>query len=98
MKRPSYDIIISALQEQKYFGHDLEKTMTSLNNYHLLDNAQRSVFLKKLPKLLDTFPKNIAEHHVLPKLLEMFNYVKEQKIIFPSMIKVKVFCLVTFIY
>ncbi|VVC26936.1 Hypothetical protein CINCED_3A008055 [Cinara cedri] len=86
-KRPSYDVIISSLQEQKYFGHDLEKTMTSLNNYHLLDTAQRTAFLEKLPNLLDTFPKNITQHHILPKLLEMFNYVKEQKIIFPSMIK-----------
>lgn len=88
MKRPSYDIIISTLQEQKYFGHDLEKTMLSLNNYHLLDNVQRTKFLEKLPNLLDTIPKTIAQHHVLPKLLEMFNYVKEQKMIFPSMIKV----------
>lgn len=88
MSRPSYDGIISTLQEQRYFGNDLEKTMTSLSQYHLLDDMQRASFLEKLPSLLETFPKNIAQYNVLPRLLEMFNYVKEQKVIFTSMIKV----------
>lgn len=88
LSRPSYDNIISTLREQRYFGNDLEKTMTSLSQYHLLDDMQRSNFLEKLPSLLETFPKNIAQYNVLPRLLEMFNYVKEQKVIFTSMIKV----------
>lgn len=88
MSRPSYDTIISTLQEQRYFGNDLEKTMTSLSQYHLLDDMQRISFLEKLPNLLETFPKNIAQYNVLPRLLEMFNYVKEQKVIFTSMVKV----------
>jgi len=88
MNRPSYDIVTSTLREQGYFGNDLEKTMTSLSQYHILDDFQRTAFLEKLPSLLETYPKNIALYNVLPSLLEMFNYVKEQKIIFPSMIKV----------
>lgn len=88
MSRPSYDSIISVLRDQRYFGNDLEKTMTSLSQYHLLDELQRIAFLEKLPSLLEIFPKNIAQYNVLPSLLEMFNYVKEQKVIFPSMIKV----------
>lgn len=88
MARPSYDIIISTLREQGYFGNDLEKTMTSLSQYHLLDDLQQTKFLEKLPSLLETFPKNIAQYNVLPCLLEMFNYVKQQKVIFTSMIKV----------
>jgi len=88
MNRPSYDIVTSTLREQGYFGNDLEKTMTSLSQYHILDDFQRIAFLEKLPNLLETYPKNIALYNVLPSLLEMFNYVKEQKIIFPSMIKV----------
>jgi len=88
MNRPSYDIVISMLREQGYFGNDLEKTMTSLSQYHILDDFQRAAFLEKLPSLLETFPKNIALYNVLPSLLEMFNYVKEQKVIFRSMIKV----------
>ncbi|KAF0766310.1 N-terminal kinase-like protein isoform X1 [Aphis craccivora] len=87
MNRPSYDTVISTLREQGYFGNDLEKTMTSLSQYHILDDFQRTAFLEKLPSLLETFPKNIALYNVLPSLLEMFNYVKEQKIIFPPMIK-----------
>ncbi|XP_026816628.1 N-terminal kinase-like protein [Rhopalosiphum maidis] len=87
MNRPSYDIVISMLREQGYFGNDLEKTMTSLSQYHILDDFQRAAFLEKLPSLLETFPKNIALYNVLPSLLEMFNYVKEQKVIFRSMIK-----------
>ncbi|XP_015376715.1 PREDICTED: N-terminal kinase-like protein [Diuraphis noxia] len=87
MNRPSYDIVTSTLREQGYFGNDLEKTMTSLSQYHILDDFQRIAFLEKLPNLLETYPKNIALYNVLPSLLEMFNYVKEQKIIFPSMIK-----------
>lgn len=88
MNRLSYDTVISTLREQGYFGNDLEKTMTSLSQYHILDDFQRTAFLEKLPSLLETFPKNIALYNVLPSLLEMFNYVKEQKIIFPPMIKV----------
>lgn len=88
MNRPSYDIVTSTLREQGYFGNDLEKTMTSLSQYHILDDFQRTAFLEKLPSLLETYPKNIALYNVLPSLLEMFNYVKEQKVIFPSMIKV----------
>lgn len=88
MCRPSYDSIISSLREQGYFGNELEKTMTSLSQYHLLDDLQRTSFLEKLPKLLETFPKNIALYNVLPSLLGMFNYVQEQKVIFPSIIKV----------
>lgn len=88
MNRPSYDIVTSTLREQGYFGNDLEKTMTSFSQYHILDDFQRTEFLKKLPSLLETYPKNIALYNVLPSLLEMFNYVKEQKVIFPSMIKV----------
>jgi len=88
MNRPSYDTVTSTLREQGYFGNDLEKTMTSLSQYHILDDFQRSAFLEKLPSLLETYPKNIALYNVLPSLLEMFNYVKEQKVIFPSMIKV----------
>lgn len=88
MNRPSYDTVISTLREQGYFGNDLEKTMTSLSQYHILDDFQRTAFLEKLPSLLETFPKNIALYNVLPSLLEMFNYVKEQKVIFPPMIKV----------
>lgn len=88
MTRPSYDTIILNLKEQGYFGNDLEKTMTALSQYHLLDDFQRTTFLEKLPDLLETFPKNIAQYNVLPSLLEMFSYVKEQKVIFPSMIKV----------
>lgn len=88
MTRPSYDTITSNLKEQGYFGNDLEKTMTALSQYHLLDDLQRTTFLEKLPNLLETFPKNIAQYNVLPSLLEMFNYAKEQKVIFPSMIKV----------
>lgn len=88
MNRPSYDIVTSTLREQGYFGNDLEKTMTSLSQYHILDDFQRTAFLEKLPNLLETYPKNIALYNVLPSLLEMFNYVKEQKVIFPSMIKV----------
>lgn len=91
MSRPSYDNIISNLREQGYFGNEFEKTMTSLSQYHLLDDLQRTAFLEKLPGLLETFPKNIALYNVLPNLLEMFNYVKEQKVIFPSMIKVNIF-------
>ncbi|XP_001949439.2 N-terminal kinase-like protein isoform X1 [Acyrthosiphon pisum] len=87
MNRPSYDIVTSTLREQGYFGNDLEKTMTSLSQYHILDDFQRTAFLEKLPSLLETYPKNIALYNVLPSLLEMFNYVKEQKVIFPSMIK-----------
>jgi len=87
MNRPSYDILISMLREQGYFGNDLEKTMTSLSQYHILDDFQRAAFLDKLPSLLETFPKNIALYNVLPSLLEMFNYVKEQKVIFRSIIK-----------
>lgn len=88
MNRPSYDTVTSTLREQGYFGNDLEKTMTSLSQYHILDDFQRTAFLEKLPSLLETYPKNIALYNVLPSLLEMFNYVKEQKVIFPSMIKV----------
>jgi hypothetical protein len=88
MTRPSYDTITLSLREQGYFGNDLEKTMTALSQYHLLDDLQRTTFLEKLPNLLETFPKNIAQYNVLPSLLEMFSYVKEQKVIFPSMIKV----------
>jgi len=88
MSRPTYDTVISTLREQGYFGNDLEKTMTSLSQYHILDDFQRTAFLEKLPSLLETFPKNIALYNVLPSLLEMFNYVKEQKVIFPPMIKV----------
>lgn len=88
MSRPSYDSITLTLREQGYFGNDLEKTMTSLNQYHLLDDLQRTMFLDKLSSLLETFPKNIAEYNILPSLLEMFNYAKEQRIIFPSVIKV----------
>lgn len=91
MSRPSYDNITSTLREQGYFGNEFEKTMTSLSQYHLLDDLQRTAFLEKLPNILETFPKNIALYNVLPNLLEMFNYVKEQKIIFPSMIKVNIF-------
>ncbi|XP_025409122.1 N-terminal kinase-like protein [Sipha flava] len=87
MTRPSYDTITLSLREQGYFGNDLEKTMTALSQYHLLDDLQRTTFLEKLPNLLETFPKNIAQYNVLPSLLEMFSYVKEQKVIFPSMIK-----------
>uniref|UniRef100_A0A2H8TJL8 N-terminal kinase-like protein n=1 Tax=Melanaphis sacchari TaxID=742174 RepID=A0A2H8TJL8_9HEMI len=87
MNRPSYDTVISMLQQQGYFGNDLEKTMTSLSQYHLLDDFQRTEFLEKLPGLLEKFPKNIALYNVLPSLLEMFNYVKEQKFIFSSLIK-----------
>jgi len=88
MSRPSYDIVTSTLREQGYFGNDLEKTMTSLSQYHILDDFQRTAFLEKLPSLLETYPKNIALYNVLPSLLKMFNFVKEQKVIFPSMIKV----------
>lgn len=88
MSRPSYDIITRTLREQGYFGNDLEKTMTSLSQYHLLDDLQRVTFLDKLSSLLETFPKNIAQYNILPSLLEKFNYTKEQRIIFPSMIKV----------
>lgn len=88
MKRPSYDIVTSTLREQGYFGNDLEKTMTSLSQYHILDDFQRTTFLEKLPSVLETYPKNISLYNVLPSLLEMFNFVKEQKVIFPSMIKV----------
>lgn len=88
MNRPSYETVTSNLIEQGYFGNDLEKTMTALSQYHLLDDLQRKTFLEKLPNLLETFPKNIAQYNVLPCLLEMFNYAKEQKVIFPSMIKV----------
>lgn len=91
MDRPSYDLVTSTLRKQGYFGNDFEKTMTSLSQYHILDDFQRSSFLEKLPSLLETYPKNIALHNVLPSLLEMFNYVKEQKVIFPSMIKVIIF-------
>lgn len=62
--------------------------MTSLSQYHLLDDLQRTSFLENLPNLLDKFPKNVAQYNILPSLIEMFNYIKEQKIIFPSMIKV----------
>lgn len=89
MSRPSYDIITRTLREQGYFGNDLEKTMTSLSQYHLLDDLQRTTFLDKLSSLLETFPKNIAQYNILPSLLEKFNYTKEQRIIFPSMIKVE---------
>ncbi|XP_050439398.1 N-terminal kinase-like protein isoform X2 [Adelges cooleyi] len=88
--RPSYDSIVSVLQDEKYFGNDLEKAMTSLSQYHLLDEIQRASFLEKLPGMLENFPKNIALYNVLPSLLEMFKYIKEQKIIFPSMIKLSV--------
>lgn len=98
ISRPSYDSIISTLREQGYFGNDLEKTMTSLSQYHLLDDTQRSTFLEKLPGLLETFPTNIAQYNVLPSLLEMFNYVKEQKVIFPSMIKVNKFVFIEYYF
>lgn len=90
-KRPSYDHIIPVLKEEKYFGNDLEKTMTSLSQYHLLDELQRTLFLEKLPRLLDNFPKNVAQYNVLPSLVGMFNYIQEQKVVFPSMIKVLCF-------
>ncbi|XP_050528377.1 N-terminal kinase-like protein [Daktulosphaira vitifoliae] len=90
MGRPSYDNIIKVLQDQGYFGNDLEKTMTALNQYHLLDDINRASLLEKLPSMLENFPKNIAQFNVLPNLLEMFKYVKEQKVIFPSMLKLSI--------
>lgn len=99
INRPSYDSIISTLREQGYFGNHLEKTMTSLSQYHLLDDSQRIAFLKNLPNLIEHFPKNLTLYNVLPSLLEMFNYIKDQKIIFPSMIKViKLFFLIIDLY
>lgn len=88
--RPSYDSIISALRKQEYFGNDLEKTMTSLIQYNLLDNSQRTEFLEKLPSLIEYFPKNLTLYNVWPRLFEIFNYVKDQKNVFPSMIKVPI--------
>lgn len=88
LKRLSYDQIVQVLRLEKYFGNDLERTMTSLSQFHLLDELQRTSFLEELPSLLDNFPKSVTQYNVLPSLVGMFNYIQEQKVVFPSMIKV----------
>lgn len=86
--RPSYDSIISTLRKEKYFGNNLEKALSTLSEYHLLNDSQRTIFLEELFSQIEIFPENVAHFDVLPKLLEMFKIVQDQKIIFPSIIKV----------
>lgn len=91
MNRPSYDTIISTLREQKYFGNNLEKILMTLSQYHLLDDSLQTTFLGELFSQIEIIPKNVAQYNVLPTLLEIFNIVKNQKVIFPSIIKVYIF-------
>lgn len=87
MNRPTYDTIISTLREQKYFGNNLEKILMTLSQYHLLDDSQQTSFLGELFNQIEIIPKNVAQYNVLPTLLEIFKVVKNQKVIFPSVIK-----------
>lgn len=96
--RPSYDTIISTLREQKYFGNNLEKMLITLSHYQLLDDSQRTTFLEELFSQIEIFPKNVAQNYVLPILLEIFNIVKDQKVIFPSIIKVYKFFSIIYLF
>ncbi|KAL1622793.1 Protein kinase domain-containing protein ppk32 [Diplodia seriata] len=69
-RRPAQRINAREFQEAQYFDNILVSTIRFLDSLPAKTPAEKSQFMRGLPRVLNQFPKSVLEKKVLPALLE----------------------------
>lgn len=69
-RRPAQRLNAREFQEAQYFDNILVSTIRFLDNLPAKTPAEKSQFMRGLPRVLNQFPKSVLEKKVLPALLE----------------------------
>ena len=69
-RRPAQRLSAREFQEQPYFDNILVSTIRFLDALPAKTPAEKSAFLRGLPRIMPQFPKSVLEKKVLPALLE----------------------------
>lgn len=69
-RRPAQRINAREFQEAQYFDNILVSTIRFLDQLPAKTPAEKSQFMRGLPRVLNQFPKSVLEKKVLPALLE----------------------------
>jgi SCY1-like protein 2 len=69
-RRPATRLTAKEFQQSEYFNNILVSTIRFLDSFPAKTPAEKSAFLRGLPKVLPSFPKAVMERKLLPALLE----------------------------
>ncbi|GME25011.1 hypothetical protein GTA08_BOTSDO05305 [Neofusicoccum parvum] len=69
-RRPAQRLNAREFQEAQYFDNILVSTIRFLDSLPAKTPAEKSQFMRGLPRVLNQFPKSVLEKKVLPALLE----------------------------
>ncbi|KAK5108384.1 hypothetical protein LTR62_008340 [Meristemomyces frigidus] len=69
-RRPAQRLTAREFQEASYFDNILVSTIRFLDALPAKTTAEKTAFLRGLPRILAQFPKSVLERKVLPALLE----------------------------
>ncbi|KAI5370938.1 Putative protein kinase domain, armadillo-like helical [Septoria linicola] len=69
-RRPAQRLTAREFQEASYFRNVLVDTIRFLDDLPAKSSAEKSAFMRGLPKIMPQFPKGVLEKKLLPALLE----------------------------